>query len=63
MFNADISFAFQLSNPKTLCSKQKICFAVICKFLVNFWEEIVFLKGLVKFGEIMNIEDLFCILN
>ena len=26
----------------------------------DFWEEIVFLKGLVKFGEIRNIEDLFC---
>ena len=31
------------------------------KFLVIFgddWEEIVFLKGLVKFGEIRNIKDL-----
>ena len=26
----------------------------------DFWEEIVFLKGLVNFGEIRNIEDLFC---
>ena len=25
--------------------------------LGDFWEEIVFLKGLVKFGEIRNIED------
>jgi len=24
----------------------------------DVWEEIVFLKGLVKFGEIRNIEDL-----
>ena len=26
--------------------------------LGDFWEEIVFLKGLVKFGEMGNIEDL-----
>ena len=37
-----------------------LCFAVICKFLGDFWGEIVFLKGLVKFGEIRNIEDLIC---
>ena len=40
-----------------------LCFAVICKFLGDFrdfWEEVVFLKGLVKFGEIRNIEDLIC---
>ena len=36
----------------------KRCFV---NFLVSFgdvWEEIVFLKGLVKFGEIRNIRDL-----
>ena len=33
---------------------------MICKFLGDFWQEIVFLKGLVKFGEIRNIEDLIC---
>ena len=35
--------------------------AVFCKFFGDFgdvWEEIVFLKGLVKFGEIRNIRDL-----
>ena len=37
-----------------------LCFAVICKFLGDFWEEVVFLKGLTKFGEIRNIEDLIC---
>ena len=26
----------------------------------DFWKEIVFLKGIVKFGEIRNIEDLIC---
>ena len=38
-------------------------FAVIYKFLGDFgefFEEIVFLKELVKFGEIRNIEDLIC---
>ena len=48
-------------NPKTLCSFHKsVCFAVICKFWVilgDFWQEIVFLKGLVKFGEIRNISS------
>ena len=32
--------------------------AGFCKFLGDFWEEIVSLKGLVKFGEIRNIKDL-----
>ena len=27
--------------------------------LGDFWEEIVFLEGIVKFGEIRNIEDFF----
>ena len=34
-------------------------YAVIYKFLDDFWEEIVFLKALVNFGEIRNIEDFF----
>ena len=62
MFNANISFAFQ-AIQKLSANFTNLCFAVICKFwgyFGDFWEEIVFLKGLVKFGEIMNIEDLIC---
>ena len=44
-------------QSKTLCSKQK---SMVLRSMGYFWEEIVFLKGLVKFGEIRNIEDLFC---
>ena len=47
----------QSKNPLHLTNR---CFAVICKFLGDILEEIVFLKGLVKFGEIRNIEDLIC---
>ena len=57
MFNADISLPFQAFS-KPLPHLTKLCFAVFCKFLGDFWEEIVFLKGLVKFGEIRNIKDL-----
>ena len=32
--------------------RTNLCFAVICKFLGEFWQEMVFLKGLVKFREI-----------
>ncbi len=35
-----------------------LCLEVLCKYLGDFWEEIVFLKGVVKFREIRNIEDL-----
>ena len=38
-----------------------LCFAEFSTFLGDFWdvwEEIVFLKGLVKFREIANVEDL-----
>ena len=42
-----------------------LCFAVICKFLGDFGgfleRDSFFLKGLVKFGEIRNIEDLICV--
>ena len=42
-----------------------LCYGVFLVFVLNFgvifgyvWEEIVFLKGFVKFREIRNIEDL-----
>ena len=60
MFIANISLPFQ-AFPKPLAHLTKLCLAVFCKFLGDiwdFWEEIVFLKGLVKFGEIRNIKDL-----
>ena len=59
-FNANISSAFQVIQ-KLYAHFTKLCLAVFCKFLVIFgdvWKEIVFLKGLVKFGEIRNIKDL-----
>ena len=46
-------------NP--LFISQSYVWRCFVSFLVNFgdvWEEIVFLKGLVKFGEIRNIKDL-----
>ena len=47
-----------------LLTDRNICFAVmvfkVLGYLENFWEEIVFLKDFVKFGEIRNIEDLIC---
>ena len=53
------------SNPKTLCSFHKELQSYVKPCFVNFWvifgdvwEEIVFLKGLVKFGDIGNIKDL-----
>ena len=55
-----------LIKKKLSCSRFKqsktslLISQMICKFLGDFWEEIVFLKGLVKFGEIRNIEDLIC---
>ena len=55
--NANISFAFQ-AIQKLSALFINLCFAVICKVLGDFWEEIVFLKGLVNFGEIRNIKDL-----
>ena len=58
----NISFAFQAIEKPSI-HITNLCFAVICKFLVifeDFWEEIVVLKGLVKLGEIRNIEDLIC---
>ena len=63
VFNANISLPFQhvSSIPKTLAHFTKLCLAVFCKFLGDFWdvwEEIVFLKRLVKFGQIRNIKDL-----
>ena len=48
-----------LSNPKTLCLKHESTLCVFCKFLDDFeyaWEEIVLLKGFVKFQEIRNVE-------
>ena len=51
------SSAFQLIQ-KLYAHFTKLCLAVFCKFLGDVWEEIVFLKGLVKFGEIRNIKDL-----
>ena len=56
MFNANISLPFQ-AFPKPLAHLKKLCLSVFCKFLGDFgdiWEEKVFLKGLVKFGEIRN---------
>ena len=34
------------------------CFANFLAIFGDVWKEIVFLKGLVKFGEIRNIKDL-----
>ena len=52
IFNANISFAFQ-AIQKLSAHFTNLYFAMICKFLGDFWEEILFLKGLVKFGEIL----------
>ena len=57
------SFRFNANIQKLSAHFTNICFAVICKVWVifgKFWEEIVFIKGFVKFGEIKNIEDLIC---
>ena len=51
-FNANISSAFQVIQ-KLYANFTKLCLAAFCKFW-NVWEEIVFLKGLVKFREIRN---------
>ena len=50
----------QSKNSLLISVTNYLCFAVICKFLGDFWEEIVFLKGLLKCGEIRNIEDFIC---
>ena len=50
-------FAFQ-AIQKPYAHFTKLCIAVFCKFWGDVWEEIVFLKGLVKFREIRNIKDL-----
>ena len=55
LFNANIYLVRVPSNPKLCAHFTNLCFAVICKFLGDFWEEIFFLKVLVKFGEIRNI--------
>ena len=36
----------------------KRCFENFLAIFVDVWKEIVFLKGLVRFGEIRNIKDL-----
>ena len=51
---------FKISKTEPYARNKHLCFAMICKFLEDFWEEMIFIKGLVKFGEIRNIEDLFC---
>ena len=58
--NANISFTFQaVKNLSAYFTKLR--FGLFCKFFVIFgyiWGYIVFLKGLVKFMEIGNFEDL-----
>ena len=60
-FNANILFAFQ-AFPKPSAHFTKLCLAVFCNFFLaifgDVWEEIVFLKGLVKFGEIRSTKVL-----
>ena len=64
-FNENISSAFQVI-PKLYAHFTKLCLAVFFFFFFgggggvifgNVREEIVFLKGLVQFGEIRNIKD------
>ena len=47
---------FKQSKSSLIIAKINLCFAVICNFLVNFWGFLG--RGLVKFGEVRNIEDL-----
>ena len=61
LFKANISSAFQVIQ-KLYAHLTKLCLAF---FFFNFWvilgdvwEEILFLKVLIKFGEIINIKDL-----
>ena len=64
-FNANISFTFKaIKNLYAHFTYQS--FGPFCKFLVIFrsiWRQIVFLKGLVKFMEIGNFEDLVLFYN
>ena len=49
----------RFSTAKPYAHFTKLCLVVLSKFLGDFgdvWD--VFLKGLVKFGEIRNIQDL-----
>ena len=58
--NASISFAFQ-AIQKLFTHPLNLCFVVFCTFWGEFgkiWDEIVFLKGLVKLRTIRNIKDL-----
>ena len=53
--------SFKQSKNIIYAHYMNVCFTVFCKFwrdLGDVWEEIVFLKGLVKCREIRNIEDL-----
>ena len=48
------------SNPKLYAHPMNLCYGVFVNFWVIFgyiWEETVFLKVVVKFREIRNIED------
>ena len=59
VFNANISFTFQAIKNLSAYPTY-LCFGPFCKFFGDFliYLEIVFLKGLVKFMEIGNFEDL-----
>ena len=51
---------FKQSRNSMLISQSydKRCFVNFLVIFGDVWKEIVFLKGLVKFGEIRNIKDL-----
>ena len=52
-------FRSRLKQSKnSMLISMNLCFGVFVFFWIYVWKEIVFLKGLVKFREITNIEDL-----
>ena len=53
-----MSHSYVSSNQKSLCSSHIFPFCKIIGVFWVYWSEIVFLKGLVEFMEMKNLEDL-----